>query len=55
MRGIDSMREPLFTTFELEDFVPADHTLRPIRLRVNEALKRRDGCSAISVRTPVGP
>ncbi|CEO91343.1 hypothetical protein predicted by Glimmer/Critica (plasmid) [Sinorhizobium fredii HH103] len=27
----------------MEDFVPADHPLRPIRLMVNEALVRLDG------------
>ncbi len=43
MRGLDEMQEPLFTTVKLEDFVPADHPLRPIRLLVNEALKRLNG------------
>ncbi|SAL88960.1 transposase, IS4 family protein [Caballeronia arvi] len=40
MRGIDEMQETLFTTVKLEDFVPADHPLRPVRLLVNDALKR---------------
>ncbi len=35
--------EQLFTMKRLEDFVPADHPLRPIRLMVNEALVRLDG------------
>ncbi len=44
MRGLDEMQEPLFTMVKLEDFVPADlHPLRPIRLLVNEALKRLNG------------
>ena len=43
MRGMDEMQEPLFTTVKLEDFVPADHPLRPVRLLVNEALKRLNG------------
>ncbi|CAB3802060.1 hypothetical protein LMG28614_05536 [Paraburkholderia ultramafica] len=43
MRGLDEMQEPLFTTVKLEDFVPADHPLRPVRLLVNEALKRLNG------------
>ncbi|MGF6666322.1 hypothetical protein QF000_008055 [Paraburkholderia atlantica] len=43
MRGIDEMQEPLFTTVKLDDFVPADHPLRPIRQLVNEALKRLNG------------
>lgn len=30
MRGMDEMQEPLFATVKLEDFVPADHPLRPI-------------------------
>jgi len=52
MRGMDEMQEPLFTTVKLEDFVPADHPLRPIWLLVNEALKRLNGLfSAIDGRT----
>ena len=31
MRGSDAMQEGLFTVAKLEDFVPADHPLRPIR------------------------
>ncbi len=40
MRGTDGMQEALFTMSKLEDFVPADHPLRSIRLLVNEALLR---------------
>jgi len=40
---MDEMQEPLFTTVKLEDFVPADHPLRPLRLLVNQALKRLNG------------
>lgn len=43
MRGSDGMQEGLFTVAKLEDFVPADHPLRPIRLLVNEALGRLNG------------
>ena len=43
MRGSDGMQEALFTVAKLEDFVPADHPLRPIRLLVNEALSRLSG------------
>jgi transposase len=43
MRGTDGMQEALFTVSKLEDFVPADHPLRPIRLLVNEALTRLNG------------
>lgn len=32
------MQEALFTMAKLEDFVPADHPLRPIRQLVNTAL-----------------
>jgi transposase len=39
MRGADGMQEALFTVAKLEDFVPADHPLRPIRALVNEALE----------------
>ena len=40
MRGADTMQERLFTMARLEDFVPADHPLRPIQGMVNESLKR---------------
>ena len=40
MLGSDGMQESLFTMAKLEDFVPADHPLRPIRALVNEALER---------------
>ena len=43
MRGTDKLQESLFTVAKLEDFVPADHPLRPIRLLVNEALGRLNG------------
>jgi transposase len=43
MRGLDEMQESLFTMSKLEDFVPADHPLRPIRLLANDALKRLNG------------
>lgn len=38
MRGSDEMQEALFLVAKLDDFVPADHPLRAIRLLVNEAL-----------------
>ncbi len=47
MRGMDEMQEPLFTTVKLEDFVPADHPLRPVRLLVNQALKRLNGLFSV--------
>jgi transposase len=43
MRGSDGMQEALFTVAKLEDFVPGDHPLRPIRSLVNEALVRLNG------------
>lgn len=43
MRGSDAMQESLFMVNKLDDFVPADHPLRPIRLLVNEALTRLNG------------
>jgi transposase len=42
MRGADSHSESLFTTVKLEDVVPANHPLRPIRTWVNEALAKMD-------------
>jgi transposase len=46
MRGPDTFTESLFTMRHLEDFVPADHPLRPIRKMVNEALVKMDGLFA---------
>ena len=43
MRGSDGMQEALFTVAKLEDFVPADHPLRPTRDLVNQALIRLSG------------
>jgi transposase len=42
MRGSDSYNESLFTTVQLEDFVPANHPLRPIRAWLNESLAAMD-------------
>ncbi|AGK50226.1 MULTISPECIES: IS5 family transposase [Burkholderia] len=44
---MDEMQEPLFTTVKLEDFVPADHPLRPVRQLVNEALKQLNGLFSV--------
>lgn len=38
MRGSDGLQEGLFTLAKLDDFVPADHPLRAIRMLVNQAL-----------------
>ena len=42
MRGADRFTESLFTVSRLEDFIPADHPLRPIRALVNQALVQMD-------------
>jgi Transposase and inactivated derivatives len=42
MRGPDSFTEGLFTMRRLDDFVPANHPLRRIRLMVNESLAKMD-------------
>jgi transposase len=42
MRGTDTFTESLFSMSRLDDFVPANHPLRPIRAMVNVALKRMD-------------
>lgn len=42
MRGSDTFTESLFTLRKLEDFVPADHPLRPIRAMVNAVLVKMD-------------
>ncbi|MGB9428859.1 MAG: transposase, partial [Gammaproteobacteria bacterium] len=38
MRGTDVMQEPLFTTVQLETFVPKDHPVRALRVLMDEAL-----------------
>lgn len=43
MRGADNYNESLFSTIRLEDFVPANHPLRPIRTWVNDALAKMSG------------
>jgi len=42
MRGSDSYTEGLFTMRRLDDFVPANHPLRRIRIMVNDALSKMD-------------
>jgi hypothetical protein len=42
MRGSDGFNESLFSTVRLEDFVPANHPLRPIRIWMNDALAKMD-------------
>jgi transposase len=42
MRGADSYNESLFSTIRLEDFVPASHPLRPIRVWMNDTLAKMD-------------
>ena len=42
MRGADVYNEALFSTVRLEDFVPANHPLRPVRQWVNDALAKMD-------------
>lgn len=39
MRGEDVFQESLFTTVQLESFVPEDHPLRPIKALLDEAMK----------------
>ena len=43
MRGSDDMQEALFTMAKVDDFVPADHPLRPIRVLVDTALTKLNG------------
>ncbi len=43
MRGEDIQQQDLFSYGSLEERVPADHPLRPIRAMVDEALKSLDG------------
>lgn len=46
MRGLDVSQERMFTVKTLNDFVPGEHPLRPIREIVNAALKEMDGLFA---------
>jgi transposase len=39
VRGADVFQESLFTTIQLESFVPVDHPLRPIKALLDEAMK----------------
>ena len=43
MRGADTFTESLLAMRHLEDFVPSDHPLRPIRQMANEALVKMNG------------
>ena len=42
MRGADTFTESFFTMRHLDDFVPENHPLRPIRVMVNAALLKMD-------------
>ncbi|MEC5214415.1 transposase [Polaromonas sp. CG_9.5] len=52
MRGADTFTESPFTLHRLEDFVPSDHPLRPIRQMVNAALVKMDGLFAAMYEAP---
>ena len=39
MRGEDIFQESLFTTIQLESFVPSNHPLRPIRMLLDKAMQ----------------
>ena len=43
MRGEDVQQDELFSYGSLEERVPADHPLRPIRAMVDEALRALGG------------
>ena len=55
MRVSDGMQEALLTVAEVEDFVPADHLLRPSRLPVNQALGRLGGLFNLATRMRAEP
>lgn len=46
MRGQDGFTESMFTVLKVDDFLPKDHPLRPIRSWLNDALKRMDDAFA---------
>jgi len=43
MRGEDQQQDQLFSYGSMEERIPADHPLRPIRLMVDQALKEMSG------------
>ena len=46
MRGAEIFTESLFTMRHLDDFVPTQHPLRPVRVMVNAALKNLEPLSS---------
>lgn len=52
MRGADTFTESLFTMRKLEDFVPAEHPLRSIRMMANEALGKMGALFAVMYEAP---
>jgi transposase len=42
MHGAEGYTETMFTMAKLDDFVPANHPLQPIRIWLNDALKCMD-------------
>src|SRR3954466_957664 len=59
MRGRDDRSEGLFTYVRLEERIPADHPLRPIRLLTDEVLgalsKRFEGLYSSMGRPSIAP
>ena len=53
MRGSDSFTEGLFSMRRLDDFVPAHHPLRRIRVMVNEALVKMDALFSVMYEADV--
>jgi transposase len=42
MRGIESSQRQLFSYIHIEDRIPADHALRPLKILVDSILKGMD-------------
>jgi hypothetical protein len=42
MCGADTITESLFSSRKLDDFVPASHPLRAVRVMANKALAKMD-------------
>ncbi|OIR00281.1 hypothetical protein GALL_177390 [mine drainage metagenome] len=51
MRGTDSDNAALFSTVKLDDFIPANHPLRPIRTWLNEARAKMDAKFSAMIET----
>lgn len=55
MHGADTFTESPFTVHRLDDFVPRNHPLRPMRQMVNDALVKMNAMWVPTVNTQKPP